>query len=120
MKAFIISLSLTLALIIAVIVNAGYVLRTTEQMKSLVRQIEQNVSDDKAFEDLDDIWERHKIWFALSVGLGEIDRVTEYITRLGCAIENGNAIDAERNCALLQIFFDDVSRHEKISLLNIF
>ena len=95
MKAFIISLLLTLILTVSVIANAVYISTVTEQMKSLVDGIGQNLSDDKA-------------------------HVTEYITRLGYAIESGSDIDVRRNCALLQNFFCDVTRHEKISLFNIF
>ena len=120
MKAFIISIVLTLALIVGVIANTVYVSRVTEQMKSLVTEICQSSSADKAFEKLDDIWSRHKNLFAISVGFEEIDHVTEYITRLGFALEEGDGIDVRRNCALLQNFFGDVTRHEGISLLNIF
>ena len=120
MKAFTISLTLTFILIICVIMNAIYISSTTKQMKSLITDICQGSSDDKAFNELNDIWTHHKKFFALSVGFEEIDHVTEYITRLGFAIEQGNGVDIRRNCALLQNFFDDVTRHESISLMNIF
>lgn len=120
MKALIISLILTFILITAVILNAIYISRVTEKMKSLVTEINQGGSVDKAFEELDGIWSKHKKFFTISVGFEEIDHITEYITRLGCAIENGNAADIRRNCALLQNFFDDVTRHERVSPLNIF
>ena len=120
MKAFIVSLTLTFTLIIGVTVNAVYISNTTEQMKSLVTEICQGSSSDKAFEELYSIWTRHKGWFAISVGFEEIDHVTEYITRLGFALEEGDGVDIRRNCALLQNFFGDVTRHESISLMNIF
>ena len=68
MKAFIISLSLTLILTVSIIANAVYISKVTEQMKSLVAKIDQNVSDNKAFEELDDIWAQHKKFFSISVG----------------------------------------------------
>ena len=120
MRAFIISIVLTVILTVAVIANAAYISKVTEQMKEIVRQIENNGPDSDAFDELYSIWSRHKKFFSLSVGFAEIDHVTEYITRLGCAIENKSAADMRRNCALLNIFFDDVTRHEKLSLLNIF
>lgn len=120
MKAFIISLLLTLILTVSVIANAVYISTVTEQMKSLVDGIGQNLSDDKAFRELENTWARHKKFFSVSVGFEEIDHVTEYITRLGYDIESGSDIDVRRNCALLQNFFCDVTRHEKISLFNIF
>ena len=120
MKAFIISLVLTVILIVGIIANTVYISRVTEQMKSLVTEICRGSSSDKAFEQLDEIWARHKNFFAISVGFEEIDHVTEYITRLGFALEEGDGVDIRRNCALLQNFFGDVTRHESISLLNIF
>lgn len=119
MKAFIISLSMTVVLTTIVIANAVYISDTTERMKSLVEQISRDGADYKAFEELEGVWTTHRRFFAISVGFEEIDRVTEYITRLGCAVECQDLTDVRRSCALLQIFFDDVTRHEKISLLNI-
>lgn len=120
MKALTISLILTFILVVAIILNAMYISRITEKMKSLVTDISKGESVNKAFEELDTIWSKHKKFFTISVGFEEIDHITEYVTRLGCAIENGNTADIRRSCALLQNFFDDASRHEKVSLLNIF
>ncbi len=119
MKAFIISISLTVALTAAVLINALYVSKVTEEMKSLVEQIDQGQYSDKAFEALCDKWARHKRIFTVSVSFEDIDHITEYITRLGGALESGDADAVDQHCALLQNFFDDVTRHEKISLLNI-
>ena len=120
MKAFIISLILTIILVIAVIANAIYISRITEQMKSLVTEICRGSSRDKAFEELNNIWAHNKSFFTISVGFDEIDHVTEYVTRLGFAIEEHDDIGIRRNCALLENFLSDVTRHESISLLNIF
>ena len=119
MRALIISLLLTVTLTAAILINARYVSEVTEEMKSLVEEIDQGLSPDKAFEDLYDKWSEHKKFFAISVSFEDIDHITEYITRLGSSLESGDADDITQHCALLQNFFDDVIRHERISLLNI-
>ena len=120
MKAVIISLILTLILVAAIITNAIYISRVSEEMKSLITQISQGEAVNKAFEELNAIWSRHKNFFTISVGFEEIDHITEYITRLGCAIESNNTADIRLSCALLKNFFDDVTRHERVSPINIF
>lgn len=114
MKALIASLALTLALLIGIFACAAYASRTVEKMKSLVPDVQHSETQDKAFDEICSIWRSHKRFFSSFATLAQTDRVTEQLTRLRCAIEDGNAEEIRRSCALLLCALEDICRHERI------
>lgn len=119
MRSLIISLVLTALLVCTVICNALYVRSFAADMKSLIRDVQQDTSSDKAFYELRSVWDRERDLLALSVHLSEIDRMNEYITRLGCAVLAGDCAAVEQLCSLLLCSLNDIIRHERIALSGI-
>ena len=118
MKALAISLILFAVAITAVCINAAFIHSTAQEIKDLALSVVDGESE--AINELTDYWNTKRNLVALTVGLREVDAVSEQIIKL-CAcseLEDENTIYI--NYVLLCDAIDDITRYEKISLAGIF
>ena len=117
MKALVISLILFALAIVSIYVNAAFIHNTAHDLKSLALSVANGESE--ATKDLNDYWDSKKHFVALTVGLREVDAVSEHIIKLctSSTLDDPNAVFM--NYVLLCDAIDDITRYESISLSGI-
>ena len=118
MKALAISLALFALAISLVCINAVFIHDTAQDVKSLAISIADG--DSEAVKKLNDYWDDKKRLVAITVGLREVDAVSEQIIKLCASSELGDANALLINYALLCDAIDDITRYERITLSGIF
>ncbi len=116
MKALIFSLVLFTLVIGLVIANAIYINRASEDIKSLALSVANGESE--ASDKLIERWDRQKTIMALTVGLREVDAVSEQIIKLCVASSLGNSDAVATSYALLCDAIDDITRYERLSAVG--
>ena len=118
MRALAISLILFALAITAVCVNSAFIHRTAQKVKDLALSVINGESE--AADDLTDYWEKRKRLVSLTVGLREIDTVSEQILKLCACAQLDKADDLFINYLLLCNAIDDITRYERMTLTGIF
>lgn len=120
MKAVALSIILLIGVLVLTVLNSSFVNSRIEKMKSIAMEISENGSrSTEAVDKLYSIWEDSRALFSLSVGLREIDRVTENLLSLREACSLNNDWEIRQKCVLLCNALDDIARYEHFSIESI-
>ena len=116
--AMIISL-LVLFLIVAISANCIYMRRNADYIYSTALSVSLDAESDGAISELEEFWEFHKDFIALSISFQDMDRIGELIIGLREAYDSSNANEFERVRVLLANSSGLLIRYERFSLENI-
>ncbi len=121
MKAWIASLVLLLALIVLIVVNANYVNRVSEHICTTADALSfEDAQAKNVIEDLDQFWNRHRPYMALSIGYRDLDHLSEALISLRSAYDTQNASDFELYRRIISDAADELARLERFSVENLF
>jgi U3 small nucleolar RNA-associated protein 14 len=64
-------------------------------------------------------WERNMFFVSLSSPHREINKINEQIVLLEEALENDNAVKVKEIRALIKLYIEEISKHERLHIDNI-
>lgn len=121
MKGFVVSLILFLLTCLLITANAFYVHRVGAHVEQTAASVSlDNPASEEALRALEDYWERHHPFLALSIGYRELDRMSELLLSLRVAYDERSEVDFARERRLAIDTAADLARHERFSLENLF
>ena len=123
MKEFAAAVILFVLIVVGVIANALYISDCSDELKSLALEVyhaDGETNENKAINELDLSWKKHKMLLSMSISLREIDQITEYVIRLECAKRDKDQLELDRVYHLLCNSIDDAVRYDRPSLHIIF
>lgn len=119
MKAFFISLLLFILLIGGIVGNAVYVHRVTDRLLQSLDAISFS-SSEAEWDELEDYWDRHRAFVALSISYRELDHFSESLIALRAARDADSSFDFEIYHAIAVDAAREIARLERFSLENLF
>lgn len=117
MKTFIISMIIFSILIALVITNSIYIHKITDRMLALSLAISPNDFD--GANNLSLFWQKHRLFFSISVHDSQIESITEIIENIKSAAALGNDAEFNKNIILLSELLEELQKIEEISFQGI-
>ena len=117
MKSFIISIIIFFILIILVITNSIYIHKTTDKMLEMSNSLLPN--DAEGAEQLSLFWQKHHLFFSISIHDAKIERITELTENIRSAATLGNGAEFSKNIILLSELLEELQKIEEISFHGI-
>ncbi len=121
MKAWIAALVLFLALLALIACNARYVHRVSEHIVSAADTLSfQDENTATILDELEQYWQRHRPYMALSISYRDLDHLGEALLSLRSAYDTQNASDFELYRRMVSDCAAEIARLEKFSVENLF
>ena len=116
MKAFLLSLLALSLLLVCIILNSVYVSYISAQMRVKVNELKISPSIGK-LEEIEDIWDKHKIFISISVPHKHTDELEKEFLVLRARFDSNEEIKESTELVLRAI--SEIETHGTISLDNV-
>ena len=123
MKSFLGSVILFTILILAVTLNAIYILGLSErigQYAERLERVEKEEDPTALLEELQDLWKQNRKYLAFSIDTATLDDIEKTILSLIVAYESGDSYEFEKYRAYLGEAAREISRFERLDIETIF
>ena len=120
MKALPITILIFLIMISVIIINVGFINRTSRTMHSLLDNLDESSEREVGISELECFWKNNQSIVGLSISNTQLDNISSLVICLRCSYEEKDDTEFERYRALLYDAADNIRRFEKFSLNNVF
>ena len=110
---------LILFLISIIVCNCIYMNHNADYISSRVDEIFLDEESENKIYQIEDFWQRNKMFIALSISFQDMDKIDDLISNLRSAYDTSNAYELEKAKAMLRNASGLFTRYERLHLENI-